>query len=350
MIPEFGSWYRAVQIEPNDDRLQRRWAAVEKAAKGCSADAALELARLFNGFPVRDESWLAEFKKRFQDEDSAFDADSASAELVVLAAAAIAQIVATNGKAADIVAMATQAAAFGLAPDNRRIPAVRRIVDSHLINRGTSTRAGPVRRLPPKDRGKKIEAVFSALQSGHQQAAEPIKVILGELSAQIDEAHEKLVISERIREELSGVLWWLMGAYSETLGIPFSTVPATALPVICAFELAHLTRMTPGLPNARAFLLQAFGGRVPQDQTIVDWIRAVERPVRARLLEESNDSGMSPRLPVLDAMRKLLELADDDVWVTDAGRRGPSPSCTAIDLAEQVQRELLLNERLRTDA
>lgn len=350
MIPEFGSWYRAVQIEPNDDRLQKRWAAVEKAAKGSSAEAALELARLFNGFAVRDEAWLADFKKRFQDEDSAFNADSASAELVVLAGATIAQIVATNGKAADVVAMATQVAAFGLPPERRRIPAVRTIVDSHLIDRGNSARAAPVRRLPPKDRGKKIEAVFSALQGGHQQAAEPVKVILTELSAQIDEADEKLSTSERIREESSGVLWWLMGAYSETLGLPFSTVPAAALPILCAFELAQLTRMTPGLPNARAFLLQTFAARAPQGQTIVDWIRAIERPVRTRLLEESTDSEMSPLLPVLDAMRKSLELADDDVWVTDAGRRGQSPICSAIDLAEQVQRELLLNERLRTDA
>lgn len=350
MIANFGSWYREVQIEPNHDRLQKRWAAVEKAAKGCNKEAALELARLFNGFEVSNAPWPTSFMKRFSDEDSAFDSNPASAEIVVLAGATIAQILESKEDAADLVAMATQVAAFGLSPEKRRIADIRTTLDFHLISRGTLIRAGPVRRPTSKGRSKKIEEVFSALQTGHQQAAEPIKAILAELSAQIGEVEEKLVASERIREESSGVLWWLMGAYSETLNVPFSTVPPMALPVLCAFELAQLTRMTPGLPNARAFLLQAFGARAPQDQTIIEWICAVERPVRTRLLEKSAVSGTSPLLPVLDAMRRSLELTDDDLWTTDVRRRGPSYTYSAIDLAEQVYRELLLIRHLSSHA
>lgn len=349
MIPDFGSWYRAVQIEPNDDRLQKRWAGVDKAAKACNLESALELARLFNGFPANREAWLADFKKRFHDEDSAFNSDSASAELVVLAGATIAQVLATDGKSADAAAMASQVAAFGLSAERRRIPAVRASIDSHLIDRGTSARAAPVSR-PSKDRNKKIEAVVSALQAGHQQAAEPIKAILTEFAAQINDTDDRLIESERIREESSGLLWWLMGAYSETLSLPFSAAPASALPIVCAFELAQLTHVTPALPNARAFLSRAMGARTPQNQTVVDWIRAVDRPVRRTVVDAANISGASPLLPVLDAMRKSLDLADDDLWATDAARRGPSPMCTALECAEQVQRELLLCRHIDLDA
>lgn len=349
MIPEFGSWYRAVEIEPNDDRLQKRWVGVEKAAKACNLESALELARLFNGFPANREAWLADFKKRFQDEDAAFNSDSGSAELVVLAGATIAQVLTTNGKWAEAAAMASQVAAFGLPPEKRRIPAVRTRIDSYLIDRGASARTGPVRRSS-KDRTKKIETVASALQAGHQQAAEPIKAILTELAAQIDDTADMLVESERIRVESSGLLWWLMGAYSETLGLPFSASPVGALPVVCGFELAQLTQMTPALPNGRAFLLQAIGSRAPQSQTIVDWIRAVDRQVRQRILDAARVSGSSPLLPVLDAMRKSLDLADDELWAADAHRRGPLPTCTAIECAEQVQRELSLCTHIDSDA
>jgi hypothetical protein len=350
MISDFGAWYRAVQIEPNDERLQKRWMGIEKAAKACELESALELGRLFNGFPALQEGWLTTFKKRFQDEDSAFDSDSASAELVVLAGATIAQLLAAKGRMANSVAMASQVAAFGLSPERQRIPSIRATIDRYLIDRGASARTAPTKRPPSKERGKKIEAVATALQTGHQLAAEPLKAILSDLAAQVDEGEEKLAKSERIRQESSGLLWWLMSGYSETFRAPFAEVQAGALPVVCGFELAQLTQLTPGLPNARAFLLQAMGARPPRSHTVVDWIRQVERPVRKRILEAGAISHARPLLPILDSLRRSLELADDDVWATDAGLRGAAVACTAIDCAEQVQRELLLCNHINSEA
>jgi hypothetical protein len=349
MIPDFGSWYRTLQIEPNDDRLQRRWAGIEKAAKACDLPAVLDLARLFNGFAACRDGWLADFKKRFQEEDSAFNSDSASAELVVLAGATIAQILATNGKVANAAAMASQVAAFGLAPERRRVPAIRAVIDHHLIDRGTSARAALARRPPSKDRGKKIEALVSGLQNGHQQAAEPARAILIDLAAQLDDNDERLLRSESIRQESSGVLWWLMGAYSETMRVPFSEATRGALPVVCAYELAQLTRMFPALPNSRAFLLQAFGGSPLESQTVVGWIRAVDRSVRRTILDAAVVSNVTPLLPVLDAMRKSLDLANDEIWAADAVHRFPTANCSAIECAEQTLRELLLCKHIESD-
>lgn len=346
MDPEFGAWYRAVELEPNHDRLTKRWSAIEKVCKACTAESVLEISRLFNGQSAKSKEWLGEYQGRFLDEDSAFDSSAHSAELVVLSGAVLANLASTGSKWAEMAASCVAVGSFGVPAHKVRLRPVRDRLSQYLRQRAEDARKPPVKRVSDKNRPKRLDAIHTALQAGHAQAADPLKAFLSELLADIDDCDSKLQVSERIRQESSGILWWAVSEYSEMLQIPIREIAVGALPFVLGAELANLTLIMPGLPNARSFV--SHGMSLAQTalgpSTIQDWLVGMPRTERQLIAVKTKGDDAGELLPLLGALGRSLTFADDTVWKQDAAKRGESSDApvSAIEIAEQVYLERML--------
>ena len=83
MNSDFSEWFRAAGMEPQADELQKRWAGVDAFEAG--RDEVVSLVELFFGFCGGKDTFLASFRKAFQDADASFRMRDNDRELAVLA-------------------------------------------------------------------------------------------------------------------------------------------------------------------------------------------------------------------------------------------------------------------------
>lgn len=96
MHKNFGEWYRLVALEPDGERLQKRWAGVNAWVTELRADAenVLETVRIFQGLPSKTSKDA--FLAVFQEQDPAFPRRN-DLELQVLAGASLVACVKSVG-------------------------------------------------------------------------------------------------------------------------------------------------------------------------------------------------------------------------------------------------------------
>src|SRR5882672_10439117 len=90
MHSDFSDWFRAANMELQDDVLQKRWVGVDAFEAG--RDQIISLVEIFFGFFDGKDNFLAEFRKAFQDADSSFRMRDNNRELAVLAGAELVDV------------------------------------------------------------------------------------------------------------------------------------------------------------------------------------------------------------------------------------------------------------------
>lgn len=345
MDGEFGSWYRAISLNTDHAELSKRWGGIVRAVKGAKVEDALELARAFSGVPT-DEQWLKRFREFFKEEDGTFEGANDS-EIMVLAGGCLCQLAVNGSRVAELGAQGVQTATFNGIPDAGRLNGIRRRLSDFLHRNGAEARVAQPKPAP-RDRAKRFENALPATTAGLPQAIEGIKTLFSDLYAEIDDLRQRVVIAEKSRAESSDVLWWLLSAFSHTAERPFVDVPVFAAPIMLAFDLANLTEMPIGFPNAAAFLREALSYKrsdAPPDTTALKSINAIDRTARKQLVTGFDAKRLKGLAPVLYGLSRSLEVPDDELWDKvaatpefDSLRR----SCTSVALSDQMYNELVL--------
>lgn len=139
-------------------------------------------------------------------------------------------------------------------------------------------------------------------------------------------------------EEEADLLWWAFAGRSDALDVPWPDVKDDGLAALAAAaEFASHLRYDVQPPSTRAILGRVLAGRAGHAVRLADAAPLAED---AGLPAATGD----PLLPVLCSCAEASSFDGDPAWKASVGRWSidPERQYTALDLAEQAVREILL--------
>ena len=155
-------------------------------------------------------------------------------------------------------------------------------------------------------------ATFAAPIEGLRAAAEKAIRIMGQ---RINLSAQEMGRHMQIADEELQMLWWVIGARSLDLGIPFHKVEVAAQPFVFGRELADRTVGAPG-PVATGALLSRAGLKSRGKVGIATAVTAVGAISGTWLAETVRDIDASPvTSPIHFALEKRMETGAGEAWV-----------------------------------
>lgn len=262
MHKNFGEWYRLVSLEPDGEKLQKRWTGVNAwaAALRNSDENLLETVRIFQG--IASKTSRDAFLATFQKEDSAFPQRN-NLELQVLAGAALVvcvQSVSEDGAGLHTAILAgTALEASSLRVEKSRLDEISREVLGGLQALAAKQRERKL--FDPSSVNEKANEAAEALKQVAAAAnwdhlkASVLPVFRGLLDAvraadhELDDAAHNL----RCADEETNILWWVEGRCSRDTNKLWAALKEGA-PIIAGTELAGLTNGAHGPCEVTALL------------------------------------------------------------------------------------------------
>jgi hypothetical protein len=280
MHKNFGEWYRLVSIEPDGEKLQKRWDGVEEWTTALREDdrAILETVRIFQG--LSEKTSREAFLEAFRNHDAAFPQRN-ELELRVLAGASLVECAYQSDAEADD-ARAAIIAGTALETSNLLV------ADLQLREVAGEVLAG----LQKTVRSQRERPAFdaSAINDTAQAASGAMKKVaaaadLNQITAPIQTLFQSLVTiiraladasqSLRCADEEINILWWLEGDSSRDINVPWSALHKHAVPLIAGKELADLTNVTLGPQDVAALLHRIVSSVKCKETTIEAYVNAV---------------------------------------------------------------------------
>lgn len=356
----FANWYSLARPEPTSDTLDKRWAGLESYCKGIETKNVFELARLFFGRPVRDESSEEKFRQSFKDADSAFLMKDNSLEVQVLAGAAIVNILdQTPSHVTDATALAVLSANCRGLQSKVVVTDVINYAKDYIDKESTRVReSNNVRSvkgsppIPPEE----LTTLRSSLKDGSVANNPDVLVKLiertatatSDLSRLAADSIAKLSTNLTIQQEETNILWWLFGEHSRDRQIYVGRIDLPGLCLLVGKELADLTILQPGARPAPAFIdrmLRTGRRELPATVTLSEAVESSAREWRRAWMNSSDPTTVGDICPAHFATSKSLETEDARGWVSVFESRtglDASRPIAPLELAMQTYQEALL--------
>lgn len=281
MHKNFGEWYRLVSIEPDEEKLQKRWAGVAEWATSLRKDHEdlLETVRVFQG--LSENTSREAFLEAFWKHDAAFPKRN-ELELRVLAGASLVECVHQSHAETDDNNDVRTAIITGTALETSSLL----VAKSHLGEIADEVFAGLQKTVQKQRRraafnvnAKNVRTAVGAANAiitatDPNQAMPPIKAMAQSVVTLI---HVLTDVSRNLRcaDEEINILWWLEGGSSRDLNQPWSALPKPAVPLIAGKELADLTDVMFGPPDPTALLHRVVASVKCKETTIEAYVNAV---------------------------------------------------------------------------
>lgn len=256
MHPNFGEWYRLVDLEPDGEKLKKRWAGVSAWAStlGDSCEDVLETVRIFRGLPLKAS--LDAFRTAFRKQDSAFPQRN-DLELRVLAGASLVACVQPGAGKGIVAGAALEATSLCATED--RLDEISREVRMQLETNAVKQRQR--RPLDSVSARAKADAAVEAMKQipsiGNwdilKNVITPIFQDLVDAIREVDGRLSEAAHNLRRADEESNVLWWIEGGCSRDTNEPWAALKHGAA-IIAGAELADLTDIGLGPRSAAAIL------------------------------------------------------------------------------------------------
>lgn len=352
MDERFGEWLRDALADVDDDLLKRRWSGVETLVESLDVREIMDLVlygtacRKYNGETIR------KVRLAFWEHDNAFRMEGNDLELQRLCGAVVTRVLHGDSEHRMDIALACSCLKFGGTYDGFGSPAMSEEADKILQGLSVTTRS--------QDNLKKIA----------QRVIAPVR-LLANVKQLIDQGHETIPITElseilsetakglnrvarenvalhralNIQKEETDILWWLVGAYSNDLKVPFETLDGPIAAIVAGKELADHVRRRPG-PLSVANILRRMIRKSAGHTAAISLEALITRiPLswRSNLVAETDEEAL-PYCPLLAAMAHSVSLEDDRSWVTPF--RQHFPHSTELDISPEVLAYQMYCERV----
>lgn len=355
MGPEFGQWYKAVDMGDDQERLQHRWHGVSDLVKQ-SDDLTTEtmIALAFRTKRPNTE-YVNKVRQAFKAADDNFQLQQNDRELEILCGASLAALFNQGSQAAAYAALAVTTASLG---GSRKPDLPIDLVG--LAERAIAVIAETQRRRPNLNTARDAKAPKVSFEQASTtvrqtwnadgvaqafgMAADVANTAVAQLTTQFRFVVRSVSDFVAIQDEELQMLWWLFGARSTVLDCAFERIPTDAQPFVLAAELAKMTTILPGPASAKAMLSRA-GIKEDKDITVPAAVNGCDAAWLEGLLNGSEPSAVTQ--PLHFAIKRKLETGDATAWVAnwaavagiDAGHSLPR-----LSLATYFYRERLLSE------
>lgn len=324
MREEFPRWYRSVGMGDNRERLELRWkgvASLVENADGKSCETMIAIALRTKPRPPATD--VTSIRQTFKDIDNLFEMEENDRELEILCGSALATLfdgaddtvvraalsattascggVRTGACPMDLVGAAE--AAIARISDARRIrPDLAKMTISVAPKISVEQENAAVKQSFNAD------SVAAALTSLSKQNQNAMVDLTRNVNVVLTAAHQFAEIQD---EELQ-MLWWLFGSRSTKMNRPFSDVPAEALPLILAAELADITKFLPGPASVKPILSRA-GLKERKKSPVPVAVNACEPGFLGALISGREPSPITQ--PLHFAIKRKLETGDETSWI-----------------------------------
>jgi hypothetical protein len=324
MREEFPRWYRSVGMGDNRERLELRWKGVASLVENADGQSIeTMIAIVLRTKPRPQAANVASLRQTFKDIDDLFDMEENDRELEILCGSALATLFEDDGDTAALAALSTVTASCG------GVRTAEFPLDLVGVAEASIARISDARRIRP-DLAKMAIAAAPKISVEEENAAlkqtfdgESVAAALTALSKQNENAMLSLTRSvndvlaaahqfAEIQDEELQMLWWLFGSRSTKMNRPFSDVPAEALPLILAAELADMTKFVPGPASVKAILSRA-GLKERKKCSVPVAVNACDPGLLGALI-----GGMEPSQitqPLHFAIKRKLETGDETSWI-----------------------------------
>lgn len=361
MHKDFAEWYRIVAIEPNEEKLTKRWAAIEEwhGEMFENTEHLLDIVRVFLARPLDDQNSIDEFVAFMQRHDAAFPQRN-ELELRVLAGAAIVKCLsdldtAEENPSAIIAGLAILVGSFQREIEPSPLQEIEELARHHFGNfeDQVRSRSHGLSSSISDEKTKKLLKQFSSAPPGdHSQLYNAILPVLQaalESAEKADSTIEAIQHDLRCVDEECDMLWWLEGGCSRDLNEAWSSISKDAVPVVAAKELADLTTMIPGPRHSKALLQKVASGVACNELVFGDAINSVPVDWLNEAIKPLSKVKAFDLTPVWFALTKRAE-TDDSAWQSYFEKMSGIPTTkrlNAYDLAQQTYTEALLLRAIR---
>ncbi len=359
---KFGGWLGEVipsfTVEDRDKRLAliRTFAPTVVKADIVALVMLFYLAKTDGALPDR-------LRAAMRNDVEANFSEKNNAELAVMAAGLLYELLDRGGITASIAGLLLMSAEFGSLAQNARVQDVVEHSYSFLVEEGIRLRErninlpnlesllgtaleNPTGEKSPEDEDETVDEEADA-DNEIPAPLQRIVRVLGEYGAAINEA---IGAVESCRTEESNILYWLLSGRRRIQDSLLKQIKKQAAVIPIGFELAALTKQIPGPASASPILL----GLLEQckdsvaDLSIEDCVNSVSAQDGDRFVSMSRSLQ-----PVLMPLTYGLEKAKENGWKkgwqnafqTQTGF-DPAAKHPVLRIAEQVYREVLLSRVL----
>ncbi len=355
MHKDFGEWYRLVNLEPVDETMRKRWAAIEdwQQSSARNIDHVLELVRMFRDRPVYDSDARESFLSLLLKHDAAFPKRN-ELELRVLAGAALVQCIILgkdeeNDTPGVIAAMALATSMLRGISKPSRLRDIENIAATLQCEIADDRR----RRQRTEDAlidpsvGKAIEQLTSTATPDHNQLKNQLLPVFQEFLKALERAEVALDAADhdsRCADEECNMLWWLEGGCSRDLRTPWTELSNSAVSIVAGKELADLTSQLPGPDQAEALLHKVLSATRCPEATLEDAVNSVPREWLPEAADREISAAASDLVPVCLALSQRAASGDSG-WQTffkETTDLSLSQKIAPVVLAQQMYAERLL--------
>ena len=330
----FAAWLRGVNVHLTDGVAKSRWAAVESLVRWVTeSENALHLAASAVAAASVNSEWRHEISRSLQQGDASFPMVGNDAELQVLAASAVVQLLEEEGAVADVAALGVATGTFG----NREpeaAPGLAPLAQEYLRHRALSLRVrveprhstsfttGRARHLT-----KLSNEVSDALAEEGSVSPETVEVLnkavsklkdyLAELANAEFSTSNRMIESQTVLSEENNILWWLINGYSRELEKLRSQASTAELVLPSARELASLS--VRGVPPAASIeylrhTLSSAMGESPTQLTVMEAMGATAPEWRISATSVELPGGTDCLFPLRTGLRIGRDAPDKDNW------------------------------------
>jgi hypothetical protein len=353
----FGAWLKVVLpnsgIAERDERLN----LIRDHAATVKKQDVLDLVLTFYSLPTNAPS-VERLRSAMLAIDMSFGVKD-NAELAVIAAGILFEILEEGGDRAATAALVILCADFGALADTNHITEIVAKARQFIGSEGIRVREETLQ-LP--NLGKALNSALEP-ESEEEDAEEPdveeeedeadasLKRVVGALADYGDKMAQSLSSIEARRAEQSDILYWLLSGRRQISGPVLKGLKKEQAVIFVAAEFANLTRQIPGPASASAILSTLLGqckNPNSDEVTLETCVKSIDATDGASYL--SKRTVVHPVItPISFALSKAEENGWNDGWETAfkaQTRKSADSKHSVLKIAEQFYRETLLARAL----
>lgn len=359
MDERFGTWLRPAMADIDEDRLTKRWAAVEKLSTELEHREIRDLIRFSAQVGTVDESTISKVRQSFWEQDKTFEMTNNDVELRLLASSTVIRILRNESSDQLDHALAVACLDFCGAHSGFELPALVEEANRALNSMSQAMRPANTLAKPQK---RAVSAAAAMKQFKERIDAGQTQVMFPDLEAvltdygkafnQLSADNSKLHTAIELEKEEIDILWWLVAAHSNDLEKPLSEFPKAPAAVLAGKELADLVAHRPGPIGAANILGRMLANGSGKKQKISLQNLVSKLPLEWRKKIATSVTEYSNQIcPLLSAIAASVELDDEDAWIKVFARKFPHSTSAPLSpeiLAFQMYREWMMVLEIET--